>query len=68
MRFKIIARMRGSKDCVATEKFEFQSLLAASQFHGDFWNTHFAFTDRFRSTLYLLNDLSNRWQKTEMIN
>lgn len=68
VRYKLIATMKGSQGFVAVEKIEFQSILAASQFNGDFWNTRFAWSDRFRSTLYVLSDSSHRWQKVEVIN
>lgn len=68
MRFKIVTRAIGSRKLAVVEKFELHSLVAASQFHGDFWNARFAWTDRFRSTMYVLDELSRRWQKAEVIN
>lgn len=68
MKFKILTRMQCQRDIIAIEKFECPSLPAASHIHGDYWNMHFATADRYRSTMYLLNDLSRRWQKAEVIN
>ena len=68
MKFKIVANVRGQRDDSIIEFFELQSTVAASRFHGDFWNIHFASSDRYRSTMYLLNNLSRRWQKAEVIN
>lgn len=68
MRFKIVTRSLGAREVVATGDFEFRSMGAASRYHGDFWNAQFAWTDRFRSTMYVLDDLSRRWQKAEVIN
>lgn len=68
MKIKIVTRAMGFPALSAAEKFEFRSLVAASQFHGDFWNANFAWTDRFHSTMYILDELSRRWQKAEVIN
>lgn len=58
----------GNKDWQATENLERNTLLAASQFHGDYWNTRYGWSDRFRSTLFALNEQTRRWQKAEVIN
>jgi hypothetical protein len=68
MKFKIIARLRGSPDLFANRVFERSSLIAASRFHGEFWNINFAWSDRFYSTLYVLSGGTRRWQKAEVIN
>ena len=68
MKVKIVTRRIGFPELLAVDKFECPSLLTASQFHGDFWNANFAWTDRFRSTMYVLDEPSRRWQKTEVIN
>jgi hypothetical protein len=60
--------MRDSKDLQMSAKFEFQNPLAASQFHRDFWNARFGWSDRFCSTMYAFNDETHRWQKAEVIN
>lgn len=68
MQYKIIVKLPYSRDLVAIEKLEFRSMVAASQFHGDFWNANFAWSDKFCSTMYALDQLSHRWQKAEVIN
>ncbi len=68
MRVKIVARMRGRDDLTTSEDFEVDSVNSASQFHGDYWNRHFAWTDRFQSTMYVQNGQSLSWLKAETIN
>jgi hypothetical protein len=68
MRFKIVALMIGCRASRVTQEFERDSLMAASQFHGEFWNTRYAWSHKFRSTMYSLNDQSRRWHKAETIN
>jgi hypothetical protein len=68
MRFQIVTKLRGSRDTSWSEKFECPDLLAASQYHGEVWNARFAWTDRYRSTIYLLSDISPQRQKLETIN
>ena len=68
MEFKIEIRENGSRDLVATQLWTLKSLITASRYHGDFWNTQFAWTDRYYSTLYALDNHSLRWQKAETIN
>ena len=68
MRAKIVARLRYAKDVVTSESFECASMLAASQFHGDFWNAHFASNDRFSTTMSVFNEETQRWRVAEVIN
>lgn len=66
--FKIAARAIGSRELVAVDRFEIFSLAAASIYHGDIWNARFAWTDRFRSTMYIFDELTRRWRVSEVIN
>lgn len=68
MKFKIAVRYRSCQEVALNKSFERNSLFAASQFHGDFWNDHVAWSDKFRSTMYTLDDQSRRWKKIEIIN
>lgn len=68
MKFKYVTRAVGTRELVAVQTFEMRSLAVASHLHGDIWNANFAWTDRFRSTMYILDELSRRWQKAEVIN
>lgn len=68
MKVKIVARLIGFPEIAAVKMLEPPSLLAASRFHGDFWNASFAWTDQFRSTMYIFDELARRWLKAETIN
>jgi hypothetical protein len=68
MKFKIAFRLIGEREAVRSDVFEANSILEASHRHGEQWNNHFAFSDRFRSVLYLFETASRRWKRLETIN
>ena len=68
MKIKVVAHEINCRELVAEIELELSSSLVASRFHGDFWNANFAATDRFRSQMYIFDEGSRRWHKTETIN
>jgi len=68
MKFKIAFRLIGEREAVRREVFEADTITEASHRHGELWNSHFAFSHRFKSVLYRFETASLRWKRLETIN
>jgi hypothetical protein len=68
MKFKIAFRFIGEREAIRNDVFVAGTIIEASHRHGELWNSHFAFSDRFRSVLYRFETASRRWRRVETIN
>jgi len=67
-KIKIVTHVIGYPKLSTVEEFDAPWLAKASQIHGDAWNDNFTWTDRFRSTMDILDEHSRRWKMAEVIN
>jgi hypothetical protein len=66
--YQIRVRKIGDRKVMVRKFIETNDNVIASRFHSEFWNHHFAHTDRYRSSLLKKMKQDKEWVLVEIIN